>query len=511
MADDDLSEHYGVAGSLGDELNDLNEAGMGNSLGDELNFDSHVDVDLHQGLAGGAGQGASLGDELLGDYDASRELDVGESLGAELGEEAAGSSAGQGASQVASNMTASSGSKTTATDELHFVNEEQINSTCQTLEECIAFNDRFLQSLGNASLAGSSSGIPRSLSTANHASSGGGGGGNSKEDASNIESSAEAVVRQLRESAVEREGQARELRELARELIKGDFVLTADAAGASSSSIPPLNRRNRLRGISEDEEQESDEDLSESESSDTAAHLQSSHPVSCSSEGPSIANQMQNLRSVTSSLIHSLSNMHEHTQVSRAATSEASRRIRALKTFLAGPSIADQMQNLRSVTSSLIHSLSNMHEHTQVSRAATSEASRRIRAIKTFLAGWKVELEDIQVSHDWMKALHADQDANRSISVSRLLATVESSSSANISSTINHATASGTAEQDVKSWSKAQLERAERTLNEADHRAKELLRPVPCEALDRLVASLPPGALDEEEMQRRTKSALAGA
>ncbi|PWN40439.1 hypothetical protein IE81DRAFT_220756 [Ceraceosorus guamensis] len=489
---DDLSEHYGVAGSLGDELNDLNQAGMGNSLGDELNFDSHVDLDLHQGLADGAGQGASLGDELGGDYDASRELDVGESLGAELGEEAAGASAGQGASQITSNMTDSLGSKTTATDELHFVDEEQINSTCQTLEECIAFNDRFLQSLGNASLAGSSRGIPRSPSTANHASSAAA-GGNNKEDASNIESSAEAVVRQLRESAVEREGQARELRELARELIKGDFVLTGalasdldwekienlsktkdrlgflastssavDAAGASSSSIPPLNRRNRLKGISEDEEEELDEDLSEPESSDSAAHLQASHPVSGSSEGPSIA---------------------------------------------------DQMQHLRSVTSSLIHSLSNMHEHTQVSRAATSEASRRIRALKTFLAGWKVELEEIQASHDWLKALHADQDPTRSISVSHLLATVESSSSStNISSTINNATASGgTAEQDVKSWSKAQLERAERILNEADHRAKELLRPVPCEALDRLVASLPPGALDEEEMQRRTKSALAGA
>lgn len=53
---------------------------------------------------------------------------------------------------------------------------------------------------------------------------------------------------------------------------------------------------------------------------------------------------------------------------------------------------------MRSITQSLIQSLSTVVEHTQVTGAATAEAGRKIRALKNKLGGWRAESESAERS-----------------------------------------------------------------------------------------------------------------
>jgi hypothetical protein len=57
-----------------------------------------------------------------------------------------------------------------------------------------------------------------------------------------------------------------------------------------------------------------------------------------------------------------------------------------------------QLAYMRSITQSLIQSLSTVVEHTQVTGAATAEAGRKIRALKNKLGGWRAESESAERS-----------------------------------------------------------------------------------------------------------------
>ncbi|KAF8817466.1 hypothetical protein BYT27DRAFT_6813359 [Phlegmacium glaucopus] len=75
--------------------------------------------------------------------------------------------------------------------------------------------------------------------------------------------------------------------------------------------------------------------------------------------------------------------------------------------FLPAPSIAGpptpasaipQLAHLRSYTTSLVSSLSTISEHAQVNGAATTEAGRRIRALKNKIGGWRTDWDSAERS-----------------------------------------------------------------------------------------------------------------
>lgn len=75
--------------------------------------------------------------------------------------------------------------------------------------------------------------------------------------------------------------------------------------------------------------------------------------------------------------------------------------------FLPAPSIVGpptpasaipQLAHLRSCTTSLVSSLSTISEHAQVNRAATTEAGRKIRALKNKIGGWRTDWDSAERS-----------------------------------------------------------------------------------------------------------------
>ncbi|KAJ7899338.1 hypothetical protein B0H13DRAFT_1572861, partial [Mycena leptocephala] len=50
-----------------------------------------------------------------------------------------------------------------------------------------------------------------------------------------------------------------------------------------------------------------------------------------------------------------------------------------------------QLSDLRTLTTSLIVSLTSVSEHAQVNGAATAEAGRKLRALRNRLGGWRAE------------------------------------------------------------------------------------------------------------------------
>ena len=57
-----------------------------------------------------------------------------------------------------------------------------------------------------------------------------------------------------------------------------------------------------------------------------------------------------------------------------------------------------QLVHLRSCTTSLVSSLSTISEHAQVNRAATTEAGRKIRALKNKIGGWRTDWDSAERS-----------------------------------------------------------------------------------------------------------------
>lgn len=57
-----------------------------------------------------------------------------------------------------------------------------------------------------------------------------------------------------------------------------------------------------------------------------------------------------------------------------------------------------QLAHLRSFTASLVSSLSTISEHAQVNGAATTEAGRKIRALKNKLGGWRADWDNAEKS-----------------------------------------------------------------------------------------------------------------
>ena len=100
--------------------------------------------------------------------------------------------------------------------------------------------------------------------------------------------------------------------------------------------------------------------------------------------------------------------------------------------FLPAPSIVGpptpasaipQLAHLRSCTTSLVSSLSTISEHAQVNRAATTEAGRKIRALKNKIGGWRTDWDSAERSRmkieRWEAGIGDGEDLELPISLPR--------------------------------------------------------------------------------------------
>ncbi len=69
------------------------------------------------------------------------------------------------------------------------------------------------------------------------------------------------------------------------------------------------------------------------------------------------------------------------------------------------------LAHLRTHTASLVSSLSSLSEHAQVNGAATTEAGRKLRALKNKLGGWRTDLDSAERSRLRIERWEADVDA----------------------------------------------------------------------------------------------------
>ena len=85
-----------------------------------------------------------------------------------------------------------------------------------------------------------------------------------------------------------------------------------------------------------------------------------------------------------------------------------------------------QLSHLRTFTSTLVLSLTNVSEQVQVNGAATSEAGRKIRALKNKLGGWRTDWDSAERSRQKIEKWEAERkDASMSsFSASASLATI---------------------------------------------------------------------------------------
>jgi hypothetical protein len=406
----------GVGDSLGDELGGLSG---GHSLGDELGAQS-----LGDELGAFAGQ--SLGDELSGGQSLGDELGGAATLGSDMPSgsrqpsaahlenqstasprrSARGADAGSIRRAYRDNLSDDEASQTASHAESEALDAEQAeldeeyySHASAALETSIASTNRFLASLKGIS------------------SSGGGAGASRRDDTAGLEAAAGAVVRLLRENTAEREAQVRELTDIVRELgrdhalcgiVDDDWV----ERGAEEDPLGFVGMRAGASSASLDLVAEEDDGLSTSD-------VEAAEGAEFAPVGP------------------------------RAPA-------------------ADQLAHLRLASGALIGSLQAMHEHTQVARAATSDAARRLRALKGVLVAWKTETEGVARSEAWIEADRLASASSKDDPV-----------------------------RNVQAWTAGQVERAQRAIAEAGARAQVLLQPVRCDAFDRLVAELPDGALDK--------------
>ena len=202
-----------------------------------------------------------------------------------------------------------------------------------------------------------------------------------------LEKLASDVIRRMNETVRSREGQVRELLECERE-----FRKIAGEMGGSDV----LGQLDGLEHI---------EDLSEPPLVAEPTKTEHRHQLDTVEEEATTP-----IRSLT--LHHQLQNsdweldpdrhrLGDEVDGSEPATSPIK------DSFLPAPSIVGpptpasaipQLAHLRSCTTSLVSSLSTISEHAQVNRAATTEAGRKIRALKNKIGSWRTDWDSAERS-----------------------------------------------------------------------------------------------------------------
>lgn len=283
-----------------------------------------------------------------------------------------------------------------------------------------------------------------------------------QEDTSRLEQSAATVVKQLREHTTQREMQVRELREaervFARGLAEGGDWLNAMgsidedwAATASSASASAFTKHDSLSFLSPSS--------SLPGTSGSRAGVADAGDLS----GMSAASSANRLASVAEDEVD-----EDQQEVQVLIAPGAVHSTAAQDVAIPGPKApaSQQMKHLQQCTGSLISSLGMLHEHSQVARAEMSDAARRLRSLKTVLVQWRTEVEEADRSRAWIAAWEgqaAESEYKRP--------------------------------ENIKQWTKQQMERFEKVLGDAETRARELLQPVAAPKLDELAKQASAGAM----------------
>lgn len=211
----------------------------------------------------------------------------------------------------------------------------------------------------------------------------------------NLERIATDVIRRMNQTVRNRESQVRELLECEREFrrisgeVGGNDILgeldelevveLVTNAHDSKSSQPPTPGHSRLNSIVEKEEEEDWE-----------------NPTRF--EDPGLGSRQ--------------SNLHESVAPEKSDIPPPPPSIRGLPSPSATlPHVAD----LRTLTKSLVNSLTAISEQAQVNGAATAEAGRKIRALKNKLGGWQTDWESAERSRERIEHWESPLEVSRRI------------------------------------------------------------------------------------------------
>ncbi|KAI0769253.1 hypothetical protein BC629DRAFT_799343 [Irpex lacteus] len=165
-----------------------------------------------------------------------------------------------------------------------------------------------------------------------------------------LEILASDMIRRIDETVREREGQVRELLEYEREFrrIAGEIGARPDTAASQEARSKPLDsirEEAETSGHTADWEADLERDRERLEEDDYEAAMNSPPLTKTSFTVPTVdgpptpkvtVTQLSHLRTFTTTVASSLATISEHTQVNSAATTEAGRKIRALKNKMGG-------------------------------------------------------------------------------------------------------------------------------------------------------------------------------
>ena len=190
-----------------------------------------------------------------------------------------------------------------------------------------------------------------------------------------LEKIASDVIRRINDTARDREGQVRSLLEYERE-----FRRIASEVGGSDvlgqlDELPPQDHLSEQAGVAQRhvqqlesiEEEESFIRLSNDWGTDPARH--------------NTADDDEDVKSLSQPQATNSFSARSPTNISPSAATSI-----------------PQLAHLRSFTASLVTSLSTISEQAQVNGAATTEAGRKIRALKNKLGGWRTDWDNAERS-----------------------------------------------------------------------------------------------------------------
>ena len=201
-----------------------------------------------------------------------------------------------------------------------------------------------------------------------------------------LEKLASDVIRRMNETVRSREGQVRELLECEREFRK----IAGEMGG--SDVLGQLDGLEDLEDLSEPPQ------VVEPTKTEHRHHLDTVEEETTPTRSLTLHHQLQNSDWELDPDRHRLGDEVDGYEPTTSPIKDS---------FLPAPSIVGpptpasaipQLAHLRSCTTSLVSSLSTISEHAQVNRAATTEAGRKIRALKNKIGGWRTDWDSAERS-----------------------------------------------------------------------------------------------------------------
>lgn len=181
------------------------------------------------------------------------------------------------------------------------------------------------------------------------------------------------VVKAMAEQTRDREAQVRELKEMEKALAKTNPRILADleALPSPSPSPSPLTSMATLEHTTNGTEEDPDTPRAE---------------VFGTSSAGSVFDDEDDLDPAFAPATPTSPTLHRMSLPDRASDPVPS--LDALSS----------LSHLRSLTSSLILSLSSLNDHSQIARASNAEAARRLKNVRTMARDWKGEVEEVEAS-----------------------------------------------------------------------------------------------------------------